>query len=71
MKKAELIFVPAPAMRHLVSTVEFAKHLIYRDHRIRVNILSMKWFPSASLDAYIDSLTALQPDGIQLIELPQ
>ncbi|TYI35327.1 hypothetical protein ES332_A03G068800v1, partial [Gossypium tomentosum] len=42
-------------MRHLVSTVEFAKRLIYRDHRIRVNILSMKWFPSASLDAYIDS----------------
>ncbi|PPS13049.1 hypothetical protein GOBAR_AA07583 [Gossypium barbadense] len=45
MKKVELIFVPALAMRHLVSTVEFAKRLIYRDHRIRVNILSMKWFP--------------------------
>ncbi|TYI35325.1 hypothetical protein ES332_A03G068600v1 [Gossypium tomentosum] len=71
MKKVELIFVPAPAMGHLASTVEFAKRLICRDHRIRVIILSMKWFPSASLNAYIDSLTALQPDGIQLIELPQ
>ncbi|PPD92859.1 hypothetical protein GOBAR_DD10199 [Gossypium barbadense] len=53
--------VPAPATGHLASTVEFPKSLLCRDDRIRVTILSMKWFPSASLD----------PDGIQLIELPQ
>ncbi|KAK8596222.1 hypothetical protein V6N12_064721 [Hibiscus sabdariffa] len=31
----------------------------------------MKWFPNASIDAYINSLTASQPDGIQVIDLPQ
>ncbi|KAG4207176.1 hypothetical protein ERO13_A03G050650v2, partial [Gossypium hirsutum] len=65
MKKVELIFVPALAMRHMVSTVEFAKRLIYRDHRIRVNILSMKWFPSASLDAYIDSFYLFRTNLIE------
>ncbi|KAB2038328.1 hypothetical protein ES319_D03G138000v1 [Gossypium barbadense] len=29
------------------------------------------WFPDAALDAYTKSLTALPPDGIQLIDLPR
>ncbi|MBA0707876.1 hypothetical protein Golax_019885 [Gossypium laxum] len=71
MKKVELIFVPTPGIGHLVSTVEFAKLLIDHNDRIRVTILSMKWFPDAALDAYTKSLTALPPDGIQLIDLPR
>ncbi|MBA0850967.1 hypothetical protein Goshw_010334 [Gossypium schwendimanii] len=31
----------------------------------------MKWFPDPALDAYTKSLTALPPDGIQLIDLPR
>nr|KJB19885.1 hypothetical protein B456_003G123200 [Gossypium raimondii] len=71
MKKVELIFVPTPGIGHLVSTVEFAKLLIDHNDRIWVIILSMKWFPDAALDAYTKSLTALPPDGIQLIDLPR
>ncbi|KAB2089437.1 hypothetical protein ES319_A03G061400v1 [Gossypium barbadense] len=71
MKKVELIFVPMPEIGHLVSIVEFAKLLIDHNDRIRVTILSMKWFPDAALDAYTKSLTALPPDGIQLIDLPR
>ncbi|GMI97190.1 UDP-glucosyl transferase 71D1 [Hibiscus trionum] len=71
MKNIEIIFVPAPGMGHIVSAVEFSKRLIHRDHRIRITILFMKWFPNASVDAYIDSLVASQPDGIQVIDLPQ
>ncbi|GMI97192.1 UDP-glucosyl transferase 71D1 [Hibiscus trionum] len=71
MKNMELIFVPAPATGHFVSAVEFSKRLIHRDDRIRITILHMKWFPNASVDAYIESLAASQPDGIQVIDLPQ
>nr|QOI79385.1 UDP-glycosyltransferase [Rheum palmatum] len=39
MKKTELVFLPAPAPGHLVSTVEFSKRLIARDARLTVTIL--------------------------------
>ncbi|KAK8596221.1 hypothetical protein V6N13_000867 [Hibiscus sabdariffa] len=71
MKNIELIFVPAPGTGHFVSAVEFSKRLIHRDDRIRITILHMKWFPNASVDAYIESLAASQPDRIQVIDLPQ
>ncbi|WRX34382.1 hypothetical protein QQP08_026869, partial [Theobroma cacao] len=56
---------------HLASTIEFAKRLIHHDDRIWVTVLSMKWFPSASVDAYTKSLVAPQPNQFQLIDLPQ
>ncbi|GAV91782.1 hypothetical protein CFOL_v3_35169, partial [Cephalotus follicularis] len=69
MKKAELIFIPAPGIGHLVSTLEFSKRLIERDDRISITVLVMK-FPTATfVDAYTKSLTASQPQ-IQLIGLP-
>ncbi|KAK8598594.1 hypothetical protein V6N13_094559 [Hibiscus sabdariffa] len=71
MENIELIFVPAPGTGHMVSAVEFSKRLIHRDGRIRITILFMKWFPNASVDAYMESLAASQPDGIQVIHLPQ
>ncbi|KAK8596220.1 hypothetical protein V6N13_000866 [Hibiscus sabdariffa] len=71
MKNIELIFVPAPGTGHMASAVEFSKRLIHRDDRIRITILFMKWFPNASVDAYMESLAASQPDGIQVIHLPQ
>ncbi|KAI8558697.1 hypothetical protein RHMOL_Rhmol04G0116900 [Rhododendron molle] len=38
----ELVFIPAPGMGHLVSTVEMAKQLIGRDHRLSITVLIMK-----------------------------
>ena len=72
MKKAELIFIPAPGIGHLVPTLEFAKRLIDRDDRLFITILSMKFdvSPYPFSDAYTKSLTAIQP-RIQLIHLPQ
>ena len=69
MKKAELIFVPSPGIGHLVSTLEFAKHLTDRDDRISVTILSMKLAVAPWVDAYTTSLTDSQP-RICVIDLP-
>ncbi|KAK1347906.1 hypothetical protein POM88_055011 [Heracleum sosnowskyi] len=41
MIKAEVIFIPAPGVGHLVSTIEFSKLLISRDDRISISILIM------------------------------
>lgn len=70
MKKAELIFIPAPGIGHLVSTLEFAKRLLDRDDRLLITILSMNSPFTPFSDAYTRSLTASQP-RIKLIDLPQ
>ncbi|KAJ9172484.1 hypothetical protein P3X46_015714 [Hevea brasiliensis] len=70
MSEAELIFVPAPGVGHIVSTIEFAKSLILRDNQILVTILVMKLPITPFIDAYTKSLTASQPN-IRLINLPQ
>lgn len=38
----ELVFIPSPGMGHLWSTVEMAKQLIGRDHRLSITVLVMK-----------------------------
>ncbi|KAL7253951.1 hypothetical protein ACSBR1_008319 [Camellia fascicularis] len=72
MKKAELVFIPSPAIGHLVSIVEFAKRLIDRDDRFSITILVIKFKSSTlpNIDSYTNSLSASQP-LIRLIELPQ
>ncbi|KAL5811406.1 hypothetical protein ACOSQ4_027974 [Xanthoceras sorbifolium] len=75
IKKAELVFVPAPGVGHLVSTLEFAKRLIDRDDRILITVLVMK-LPFSSfvfVNAYIkSSITASQSgSAIRLIDLPE
>ncbi|KAK4856900.1 hypothetical protein QYF36_022431 [Acer negundo] len=74
MEKAELIFVPAPEVGHLVATLEFAKRLINGDDRILITVLVMKVpFLTSFLDGYTKSLksfTASQ-SRIQLIDLPE
>ncbi|KAE8700271.1 UDP-glycosyltransferase 71C3 [Hibiscus syriacus] len=70
MKRVELILVPTPGVGHLVTTGEFAKHLLRFDDRISVTILLMKWFRGLPY-AYAESLAACQPDRIRLIHLPQ
>ncbi|EEF36747.1 UDP-glycosyltransferase 71K1 [Ricinus communis] len=70
MGKAELIFIPAPGVGHIVSTIEFANSLIKQDGQLFITILVMKLPITPFLDAYTKSLTASQPN-INLIDLPQ
>ena len=42
MKKLELVFVPLPAMGHLISAVEFCKLLVGTDDRFSITLLIMK-----------------------------
>ncbi|GAV91780.1 hypothetical protein CFOL_v3_35167 [Cephalotus follicularis] len=58
--KAELIFIPAPGIGHVVSTLEFSKRLIEQDDRILITVLVLKFHSSTFVDAST-SLTASQP----------
>nr|GMC48460.1 UDP-glycosyltransferase 71K1-like [Ipomoea batatas] len=42
MKKAELVFIPAPLVGHIVSIVELAKLLLDRDDRLSITVLVIK-----------------------------
>jgi len=39
MKKAELVFIPLPAMGHIIAAVEIAKLIVERDDRISTSVL--------------------------------
>ncbi|OIW02447.1 hypothetical protein TanjilG_05040 [Lupinus angustifolius] len=67
--ETQLVFVPSPGMGHLVSTVEFAKLLINRDHRISVTILVMKTPYDTVTSSYTNSLSSSQ--RLHVITLPQ
>ena len=70
MKKVELIFVPLPAIGHLVSTVEFAKLLVGRDDRFSVTLLIMKLpMEHSAVTNYIHSVSA--SDSIRFLHLPE
>ncbi|KAJ6304448.1 hypothetical protein OIU77_018166 [Salix suchowensis] len=58
MKKAELVFIPAPGMSHLVSIVEVAKLLVDRDQRHSITFLIMKLCFYSKIDSFIDSMSA-------------
>ncbi|KAF4374364.1 UDP-glycosyltransferase 71K1-like [Cannabis sativa] len=71
MARVELVFIPAPAIGHLVSTLEFAKRLIHYDHRLFITVLC-EFSLKSHLDAYIDSLVASLSlaHRIKLVHLP-
>nr|XP_043630740.1 anthocyanidin 3-O-glucosyltransferase 2-like [Erigeron canadensis] len=71
---AELIFIPAPGVGHIMSTVEIAKVLVNRDQRFSITVLIIKPPSSSSgsaIDNYIQSLTKNPMSRISYIELPQ
>ena len=70
MKKAELVFIPAPGAGHLVSTVEIAKLLVAQDHRISNSVLIIK-LPGfdSSVSDYMRSLDI--SERIKFIDLPE
>ncbi|KAL0733944.1 hypothetical protein Bca4012_010154 [Brassica carinata] len=71
MVKQEIIFVPYPILGHLLVTIELAKSLIKRDHRIHT-ITILHWtLPLAShADLFAKSLIASEPQ-IRLYALPE
>ncbi|KAF3439566.1 hypothetical protein FNV43_RR17844 [Rhamnella rubrinervis] len=70
MKKSELVFIPAPGIGHLVSTLEFGKRLIDREDGLSITVLSMKFPLVPFSDEFAKSLVASH-HGIKLIELPE
>ncbi|KAF3616619.1 putative 36.4 kDa proline-rich protein-like [Capsicum annuum] len=55
MSKLELVFVPTPAVSHLISVCKFAEKLVNRDERLCATFLIIRPPPpfDASVDAYI------------------
>jgi hypothetical protein len=70
MKKAELVFIPAPGISHLMSTVEVAKLLLDRDERLSITFLIMSLSYDSKTACYIDSLSATC-NRIRFIKLPE
>nr|GEX91172.1 anthocyanidin 3-O-glucosyltransferase 2-like [Tanacetum cinerariifolium] len=72
---AELVFIPAPVIGHIKSTIELAKLLLTRDQRLSITVLVIKP-PSGSrsgsaITTYIQSLANKVIERIRFIELPQ
>nr|GMC92465.1 anthocyanidin 3-O-glucosyltransferase 2-like [Ipomoea batatas]GME19381.1 anthocyanidin 3-O-glucosyltransferase 2-like [Ipomoea batatas] len=73
----ELVFIPAPAMGHLVSAVGTAKLLLQARPQLSVTVLIMKlpFAPDSNINSYIDSLLADDDDKdnsrLKLIPLPE
>ncbi|XP_071686067.1 anthocyanidin 3-O-glucosyltransferase 2-like [Rutidosis leptorrhynchoides] len=71
---AELVFIPAPGVGHIMSTVEVAKLLVNRDQRLSITVLIIKPFKSGSHSAmttFIETLATKTTNRISFIELPQ
>ncbi|XP_062153257.1 anthocyanidin 3-O-glucosyltransferase 2-like [Alnus glutinosa] len=70
MRRAELVFIPTPAVGHLVSIIEFANLLLGRDDRFSITLLVINPpFAAATFDAYIQSIAASHT-RIKCIHLP-
>ncbi|WKA00125.1 hypothetical protein VitviT2T_018515 [Vitis vinifera] len=58
MEKAELVFVPSPAIGHVVASIEIAKLLTRQDDRISVTVLIMNLEASSSANFFADLVRA-------------
>lgn len=71
MKMAELVFIPFPAMGHVVPAVQTAKLLVEFDNRVSTTVLLMQPAIDSSTIKYTESLAASTlPDRMRFIELP-
>ncbi|KAF5816557.1 putative flavonol 3-O-glucosyltransferase [Helianthus annuus] len=69
---AELVFIPAPAVGHIMSTVEMAKVLVKCDQRLLVTVLLMNPpFSILALTTYIESLAKNTRERIRFVQVPQ
>ncbi|PWA81186.1 UDP-glucuronosyl/UDP-glucosyltransferase [Artemisia annua] len=71
---ANLIFIPAPGVGHIMSTVEIAKLLVNRDKNLAITVLIINP-PSlgsgSAITTYIESLAKKSLNRISFLELPQ
>ncbi|KAL6976016.1 hydroquinone glucosyltransferase [Sarracenia purpurea var. burkii] len=65
-KMAELVFIPPPLTGHFATTVEMAKLLVDRNHRLSITILIMR----LPFDSKINSFTISEP-RLKFVNLPQ
>ncbi|KAJ6756686.1 GLYCOSYLTRANSFERASE [Salix purpurea] len=71
MKKAEVVFIPLPAMGHIIAAVELAKLIVERDDRVSASVLMMNPPLDSTTTKYTESLTASTlPNRIRVVHLP-
>ncbi|KAL6506851.1 hypothetical protein OROHE_022288 [Orobanche hederae] len=73
MNKSKLVFIPFPGLSHLVSTVELAKLLLDRDHRLSITVLIMKLPNDQTVDKYIQDISSSDSNTtprLNLVNLP-
>ncbi|MFS7924705.1 putative flavonol 3-O-glucosyltransferase [Helianthus anomalus] len=71
---AELVFIPAPGLGHIMSTIEVAKLFVNRDQRFSITVLVIKPPSSTSgsaITAYFESLAKTAINRVSFVELPQ
>ncbi|KVH91366.1 anthocyanidin 3-O-glucosyltransferase 2-like [Cynara cardunculus var. scolymus] len=67
----ELVFIPAPGVGHIMSTIEMAKLLVNRDQTIAITVLLIHPpYSSSVLTTYIRSLSTNPIERIRFIKLP-
>ncbi|KAJ4825913.1 hypothetical protein Tsubulata_050766, partial [Turnera subulata] len=72
MRRLEIVFIPTPAIGHLIPAVEFCKLLVERNDQLSITILLMKQSFDPKLTHYCNSIAASLPSahGIKFIDLP-
>ncbi|KAL8126882.1 anthocyanidin 3-O-glucosyltransferase 2-like [Apium graveolens] len=70
MLRAELIFIPAPEVGHLVAAVELAKLLVCRDERISITFLLQKMPYDTGVVAFTQNLKKDDHDRIDFVDIP-
>ncbi|KAL8263596.1 hypothetical protein R6Q59_021726 [Mikania micrantha] len=72
---AELVFIPAPGVGHIMSTIEIARLFVNRDQRLSVTVLIIKppgLISGSTVPTYFESLSKnTTMDRISFVELPQ
>ncbi|CAM8993810.1 unnamed protein product [Rhodiola kirilowii] len=66
MADINLIFIPSPGVGHFVSTLEIAKLLLRRDHRLSITFLILN-HPNFSVASIASSITS---DRINFLDVP-
>ncbi|CAK7345150.1 unnamed protein product [Dovyalis caffra] len=71
MKNAEVVFIPLPAMGHIIAAVEMAKLIVERGDRISTSVLIMHPVLDATTTKYTESLGASTlPNRMRVVDLP-
>lgn len=67
---AHMVFIPVPAVGHLISTVEIAKLLLARDQRLSITMILMKVpYDNPKINSYSQTLSSVSP-RFHFVDLP-